>query len=442
MQDYGLTLPEGYGNFQRVRSENFSYALLQTGENISREKKIIYPQITTAYTTDGNRIIRWELPNDGNYDFSRSYIQFTVQITHAAGTPVPVGPFAGLPDGVWNIFQRMRHFSDTQLVEEKNDYGRIYSFLWVTRQDPTVTSTLGTSLLGFGLPSERYALGAVGAPPAMYTMPVMMGFINCGILPLHAFPRQYFEMHLADPSQFMESNWTQNTVVVDNLQWHIEKICGTEYYNKMWNEVQKGNFQVRFETWATYQNANITTQQDLTVAVKNNIFKGVFTVYINTNDWNNTNIVPFYHKFYQWPKLTTTDFQFRIAGEWWPELPIDTTGQARPDYLDYTKWTESWRFDGITQDAANIGLDDFNGTAVPAPPGIFANGSFVMIGDFTTDPASNLLNNISTRKVSPDLQMRIRLSGAPPAGTSTLHFVQGETIVVVPPCRQQFTVIS
>jgi hypothetical protein len=390
--------------------------------------------VTTPYTTDGNKIIRFELPNDGNYDYGRSHFQFNISFTHQAGTPTPGSPFLRLPNGVWNIFQRLRHFSDTQLVEEKDDYGRIYSFLWVTRQDPSVTETLGTSLLGFGLPIERNT-NAAGS--TWYSMPVMMGFINSGILPFHAFPRQYFELHLAETSTYLETNWTQTTLILNNMEWHIDKISGIEYHNKMWNLVQQGEFKVRFDTWQTYQNTNITTQQDLTIAVKNNIFKGVFNVFFNVNDWNNTNTSPYYEKFYQWPKLTIQDYQYRVAGEWMPELPVVTVGDGRPNYQDYLRWTESWRFDGITQDAANIQLDDFNGTV----PGT-SMGSFVIMGNFDNDPGSNLLNNLSTRKVSPDLQLRIRLQSVPPSGTALLTFVQGETIVIVPPCQRQFAIIT
>jgi hypothetical protein len=439
-QDRGLTLPQGYQEWPKVRSPNFAYDLLQTGENVMRERKIIYPQVTTPYTTDGNRIIRFELPNDSCYDYGRSHIQFNVTFTHTSATPAT--PFCGLPNGAWNIFQRTRHFSDTQLIEEKNDYGRIYSFIWITRQDPTVTQTLGTDLLGFGLPGERYGLGAVGAPASFYSIPVLMGFVNSGILPFHVMPQQYFELHLADPTTFLESNWAQTTVIVSNIEWHIDKICGSEYNNRLGSLVQQQGLKLRFQTWQTFQTTNITTQQDITISVKNNVFNGMHSVFFNTADWNNTNVTPYYQKFYQWPKLATQDYQYRIAGEWTPELPVVTVGEGRPNYMDYLRWTNSWRFDGIDQDSANISLDDFNNNIPSIPPGAYASGSFVLMGSFANDPNSGLLNNLSTRLVSPDIQIRLRLSAAPPAGTALLTFVHGETVVEIPPGRRQFTVIS
>jgi hypothetical protein len=198
----------------------------------------------------------------------------------------------------------------------------------------------------------------------------------------------------------------------------------------MWKQVQCGNFKVKFDTWQTYQNVNIGTTQDLTIAVKNNIFRGVHSVFINTNDTNNTNIVPYYQKFWFWPKLTTQSFQFRIAGEWLPELPIQCDNDSKQNYQFYQKWVNSWQFDGILQDAPNISEDDFE------------VDSFILMGSFENEPGTGLLNNVSTRKVSPDIQMRLKLLAPPPAGTAVMHFINGTSIVLVPPCKGQFTVIT
>jgi hypothetical protein len=433
MQDYGITLPDGYHNFTKIESSNFSYRRIETGENIQRSWKIFYPNVTTPFTTDGNRIIRFELPTDGNYDFTRGWLKFNVAITHPAGTPTPGTPVIALPNGFHNLFQRARHFSDTQLIEELNDYGRVVSFIWVTRQYPPVADKLGT-LVGFNTITSRQALGLTNQE---CSMGLKMGFINAGIMPLHAMPKQYLELHLADPTSYLETNWTANTVTVSNMEWHYEKISGIEYHNRMWNLVQTGRFRVHFDTWQTYQNVNIGTVQDLTIAVKNNIFSGVFSVFINTNDTNNMDTSPYYQKFFQWPKLTIHDYQYRIAGEWWPELPVDCTGQGRTNYFDYANWVDGWKFDAILEDTPNMDIDEFNG--VNDPDGY---GSFVIMGDFSNDPGTGLLNNLSTRKLSPDLQIRLRLDSAPAAGTALLSFIKGSTIVHVPPCRQQLTVIT
>lgn len=424
MWQNGLTLPEGYPSFKPVKGAEFTYPTLRRGENCQRFKKILRPETTSPYSTDGNKIVRFKLPNDGNYQFKRGFLKFRLDITHPVGAIAPVGAYQALPFGVWNVFDRVRELNSTQLITETNGYNRVYSMRYAIRQDPDVQAAQQGQFMGCTNLPARKTLGLLSS---YYECPLQLGFFSAGIMPFHAMGDQFLELYLAEPNTYLETNWPASIVSLSNIEFHVEKISDLALERELFDEVMKGQFRIHFRKWDIFQNIVTGPSQNLVISHKANIFNNVMSMYFNTNDTNNTLL---FDKFYTWLKYQTTDFQFRLANELIPEIPVECRGIALEAYTDLIRWTNSWNLEGIGQDACNIDNDAFN------------NNQFVIVGDFESNPDSGFANNVSTRKANPDLQLLLNLAVSPPDGTVLLHFLESTVVVIVGIARGQFTVIT
>jgi hypothetical protein len=337
------------------------------------------------------------------------------------GTP-PVGPtpYLALPNGAWNIIKRVRHLNGTQVVQDFDDYNRIFSWWWLTQQDPIVADTIGQDLLGFGTMTQRqsYATGTT-----RYAFPIKLGFLESGYLPLSEWQDQFIEIYLDEPQAYLETNYTACVTTVNNIEWNIERIEGPGIAPII-SMARQGKFCIAFDGWQLFQNTQLTMNNNLIISHRADIFKGVFTVFVQANDANNTQAT--YQRFWYFPKLDTADYQYKILGDLWPELAVDCRGDGLRNYTDYLKWVRAWKSSTVSDDwhapdAPNIVLDTFN------------TENFMIVGDFTSNPESKALNNMSTKKTNQDIQLNVRFDSTPPGGYAAYHFINFSYIVCAPP---------
>lgn len=418
MNNADVYLPEHFGRYPTTKDDASTYTFdrIETAEDVIRKDKVWYPESSGTFSSDGNKVIRFELPDLGCYDFQRSAMYMIITVEQ---TPALVDPYVRFPNGIWNIFNRVRHLDGAAPVEDRNDSNIIDSFWWLFQQDPTVAQSLGDSLLGFGTETERSARAIAGTTESkQYAIPYPLNFLTSGIMPLRKFLKQYVEFYLAPPNTYIETNGTNTVVRVTGVEWHFSQIEGDAYVRRLENDVDSGRFQVSFDGWQLFQNANLTVNNNLVISHRSRAFKGVFTKFRQGNELNDTSVN---QKFWTHPKLGCIDYQYRILGDLWPELPVDCRGKGHRNYIDYLKWTNTWHANAHSKDAPNVDIVEFNDTA------------FVVMGDFTNDPRTIekpwVINNISTSKMNTDLQLNVRFDVPPPAGYVADHLINYSIMV-------------
>jgi len=410
---------------QSQEDAKYSFDKIERSADLIIQPKILNPENTGTYSTAGNKIIRFELPTSGCYNFQEAVLYISLRINN---TPALVAPFKALPNGVWNIFSRVRHLNGTQVVEDRDDCNVISNFWWMTQQDPTFTESAGIDLFGFGTQAERNARGLVDT---RYSVPYPLNFLTATpMVPLEKWEKQYIEFYLAEPNTYLETNGTNNVVEVFQVEWHINQVISPSKTQELYDAVDQGKYSVAFDGWQLFQNTPLTINNNLIISQRSHSFRGVFTTFFQGNDTNNTN--PGYDKLWTYPKLGCNNFQFRILGDLYPELPVDCTGLAFRDYIEYLKWIECYKANGIAKYVPNIGIDDFN------------TSNFIIVGNFLNDNAlvgkPCVLSNVSTAKMSQDLQLNVRFDVSPPAGYVSRHYIFFSYVVTCPPKGRPFSI--
>jgi len=211
---------------------------------------------------------------------------------------------------------------------------------------------------------------------------------------------------------------------------YYDRIDGDQYCNSLYDMVRAGRFTQAFDGWQMFTNTNLTIQNNLIISHRAMAFKGVFTVFFQGNDTNNMN--PGYQRFFTFLKLGTTQYQYRILGELWPELAVDCLNDSQRNFTDYLEWMAAWIASGEIEYFPPLQLEDFN------------NDSFMIMGDFSNNPLAwmkdNFITNFSTAKMASDLQLNISFSGAPASGYQARHLINFTYIVTAPPKGQDWDI--
>lgn len=403
----GLPKPLNYSVVPQVIPEQFKYPIPRRGEDITRTWKMLQPE-NDLYSTNSNKICRFTMPNDGIYDFRRSYFLTSVTLYPTVGFN---GTYFRLPQGAFSIFERVRWLNGTQCVEEFDTYNRIMAFIWLVEQNPVVVDQIGYRLLGFGTQADRNALAFTNVPAAytpvttVYAIPIALGFANCGILPMNAMNTQYVELYLGVPTEIVESDSTggQINISIINTQWYVEKLEGGGLMDDITSEVRSpdlsAGFMVQFDSWRKEEASAYNDMNEVKVTTRAEFFKGILAFFLDGSTRNNMAVND---RFYTWPKTNTNWYQFKINNTLYPEQAVDCTGEAIPAYFNYLNWANAWALDSFSDDAPNIELEDFN------------DQNFIITGDFLSNPKTELLNNVSTSNMAPDLVIRVGLATAAP----------------------------
>ena len=410
----GLPLPDNYFAMPHVTPEQFKYPVPRRGEDVTRIWKLLQSDSPSGYSSSTSRIARFTLPNNGCYDFRRGFL--LLDVTIRVSNP---GTYQRLCQGAWNIFERVRWLNGTQVVEEFDDYNRILSMNWITNQYPTVVDQLGNDLLGWGTQLSRNAKGLV---TTRYAIPIALGFANSGVLPLHCMQNQYVEFYLANGCEVVETDGTGTIdVAISGMEWHCEYLVGGTLAKDLESLVLQGQrtdggFIIQFDSWRKEESTQLSISNDIKISTRCDIFKAIVGYMFNGDQKTNP---LFNDKFYTWPKNAAATYQFKINNTLYPEQAVDCYDEALRAYFMYLNWTGAWKLDSFADDAPNISLQDFN------------DGSFLIVGDFVSNPQTTLLNNVSTSNMNPDVILKLQLQTPPPTGTKFASLINFSTIVKI-----------
>lgn len=394
--------------------------------NIERTPKQLIPQ-QNEYSAKGNNVILFDIPNDHIYDFSTSSLEFTSRLVGTGGT------YIRQHQGSWNLFSRMRHLANNKKVEEKSDYGDTYNLKWVFEADPATESSIGTNLYGIQTQAARNAWGA-SVTGTVFNTPVDMGFLRAGPFGAKFLKeRHQLEITIQDPLVCLETDKTALNIFISNIKWNCYVMKdslsrrndfgahqdGGGFEATIRSYIESGNLCVQYDSIDTFQNNAFAVMHDWVVSHRAEGVKGIYTIFRNDNDRANPLIN---NKLMSFPKHGVTSFQARYNGSYLPDRPCDCVGDAREAYHYYLNWVNSAKmagFDTDLPDNPNVSLPDFN------------DNEFIIVSNLQPTNEKGFIGTISTLDHNMDVQLNVKFSAPPPAGTVAIHYIRYTTIAKI-----------
>lgn len=380
--------------------------------------------LQNTYNAKGNSIITFDIPNDAVYDFRQAMLVFTVFLKGTGGT------YIRMANGTWNLFTRARHLANNRKVEEKYDYGDVYSLRWNFEGDSALESTVGVDLLGIDLQSTRNGWGA-DPNGHQFACPFDLGFLTAGLFPSRFMKeRHQIELHIQDPLVSLESDKSALDVQISNIFLYCHLVKDSKNSRNNYGQTQdnngfeammkayvdSGSYMVQYDSWDTFQSNVFSVNHDLVISNRSESLKGIFTVFRNDNDRANALVND---KLMSYPKLSITSWQFKLNGGYTPDIPVDCTANAIDSYHHYLYWVNSWVLGGFLDGEAfdpNVDLVEYN-----------AN-SFIIVLDLMPTSEPNFIGVISTVTWNVDPQLNVKFSVPPPAGYVAVHYIKKTSI--------------
>jgi len=360
------------------------------------------------YSARGNKIIRFYIPNVSFLDFRRGYISFILQTTRTNGTYIRPS------NGSWTIFERIRLKTSVD-IEDIRNYNTISTVLYEISTHPEVTATVGKNLYGMGTQAERNLFETT---PVRVIMPIPSQFLLSGVIPMQFITeRVELELYIDDPINCLETDSTTNDILITDPWLVGEKIDpDPSYTNSVVSSLASTGLNLNFTMWENYINSFSTQKASLNINHRSDSIESIISVMRSDVSVSNPTIND---RFYNWSKYNLQQYQLKINGEFEPEEPIDTTGNATQNYIIFLKWLGKWSGRGIYYNPPNIDNVTYN------------NSRFLLINDLQAHPDSGYLNPRSTSHASATMQIDLLLGSVPPTNIRVDSFVQFHTIVTI-----------
>lgn len=421
----------------------------KVGKNVYREPYWWNPIDNGSYSGNGNKQIRIDIPKEHIWDFTTAYLSADVVVT-SNGIPVNANPgYIRLANGTWNMFERVRHLSNLQPIEEMYPYNLIFNFQWIFEQSQEYENLYG-ELFGVGTQAQRNAW-ATGV--RRYHFPIDLGWINSGPFPAkYINPLQSIEILLADPNQCIESNYGNLGYTLSNVQLHAYKLTQkfpgviNDARGISWEEgfarlIRSGGYKVMLDYWDWYQNAPLSQQGDYLIPVKTAAIQGIYTVLGNSNNISNPLLND---RLLTYPKLNVNQYWLRVFQKLYPEQPVECRDNAIEAYQFYVNWVNCWHFSGFP---SNDPSDPDPITEIPLSISEFNTDAFAMIADFRSVrkvPSINPLFNTDSSTSDIRFYLRFETGPAPnpPVGTCLYHFVRSSSIFGITPDGNVYTQLN
>jgi len=380
--------------------------------------RIMNPTNNQNFTTGNNDVMRFRFPNSEPIDPRRMYLLVDVTINTTGGT------YKRLAFGSWSWIEKVRIHASNETIEEEMYFNIDYSAIFTLMSNPDYTDSLGPEMLGIGTPAQRSADGAV---TTRYCVPILLGYFTTGVLPLHCVKTHYqeLEIYLANAATFVETDGTNPSVTISNADLHYDGICSWDgsYERSLATMFDKGEFQVFFPCWTSFQNNLINQISDLVISNRQESVNAIITWMKNVGNVTTTTVDD---KFITFPKNAAFSYQAKLGSKLIPEEEIEAQGRAFPAYLIYLNWMRMWKVGGIPQE--NSRWPDIRQSAVNINNASFNINDFFMVLDFMSSPGKDLVNNFSTEGCN-DIIFKLKLNALPPAQTATYHLVSYNKIV-------------
>ncbi len=357
--------------------------------------------IEQSYTSNKNKLIRIQLPNDAFYDTRKGYLKFDLDIAVTGGT------YKRLANGSFTVFNRLRVLAGSTEIEDIMDWNEIYSILYESGNPALVRNNVGTELMGFGTQLQRNGWATA---TKTYGCTLFSGVFNTELLPFECINSGIvLELYLADGVNVIETDGTNPIITVSNVTFYMHRIdVDPSYASNIKAAVRGRGLQIGFRTWEKNVQALTTgARSDLTINQKSSSLNGILNVFMNSAEISDTTVND---KFLTWVPnpggVNLISTQNQINGKMFPDEPIDTVSANRLEpYIGYTTWDMKQKLNGLLQIAPSISNTSFN------------VNRFLQIDDFEAYPEEpDLVNPFTTLGNNATLIKKISFAGAIPSG--------------------------
>lgn len=365
----------------------------------ARRTPVIVRAEQRSYASNGNKQVLIKLPNNAIYDTRYSYLTFDVALTKTGGT------YIRNHSGIFTLFQRVRIRAGSTEIEDNRDYNRIYAMLWEMLNPIDVTGNIGVTVLGFGTQAQRNALGAQSS--TTYACPVFSGVLNTELLPLDNIKSGIeIEFYLDDAVNVLETDGTNPSFTVSNVQFHIERLdMDPSYRARMASMVASQGLKLGFRVWNRFSTPLTTgSLQQITINSRNSSVNGMLNIFVNSSQLADPTVND---RFITWLPTPTgatgsiSTSQLIINGAIFPDEPIDCFNCQRwACYQMYLRWIMKWKTNCILDIAPPI-----NNVA-------FQTDRFVQIDDLEAYPEyPDLVNPANTVNMNNTMLKKIVFTG-------------------------------
>lgn len=370
-------------------------------------KEFRLPAITSSYSTNSDKIVRFTFNNSGLVDFRRGFISFDLTLTTVGGT------YRRLSQGVWSIFNRLVLKTGSTL-EDIREYNLLHSLLFECTKSFDVQDVLGPDAYGYATQAVRNAKGLV---TTNYSMPLICGFMLSGIVPLGVLQQVLqLELYIDEPTKFVETDGTNPVVTLTNIFFHYEVLSLGDEFTAAINSMTMGSgLCYPFRSFTYYTQPVITANSNLVIPHSSSGIESYIHVMRRSDTLNNTTVND---KFITWNKNDTFDAQLRFNNEYFPLEPVKYDGDELQGYITYLRWIDSWRLAGIyTKTIPTITAQAFN------------TNRFVIVNQVETHPDEGLVSDKSTTMAGNNVFLRLQLNAPPPNPTNLETFVQWYNVI-------------
>jgi len=390
LQTQSVTIDQTqFGYLENVVPDSMKFAPIQRGMSARRTPIKVRPDSGQTWTSNGNKIIRFNLPNDALYDTRYGWLSFTVALAVTGGT------YSRFHSGIFSIIRRLRVMAGATELEDLDYYNRLQAFLWEILNPPDVTSAIGVTTMGFGTQAQRNGL----SPQSDYACPLFSGVLNTELLPLDNIKGYvWVEITLEDGVNCVETDGTNPVITVSNPIFHVERLdIDPAYRARLSSMVASQGLRIGFRTWNRFVTALTTgSMQQITLNTKNSSINSILNFLINSSTISDTTVND---KFLTWLPTpvggvgTFQRTQLQINGKQFPEEPIECLSTQRYEAFQMLcRWCMKWKLNGI--------LD----IAPPISNAAFQVNRFVQIDDLEAYPEyPQLVNPASTVNISNSL---------------------------------------
>jgi len=379
-----------FGTLPIVFPEDLQFEETKRGMNIQRIPEKIKSQTTINMSNSNNEIIV-RMPNENGdiFDARQGYITFDVQIQVTGGT------YVRLSNGIWTSFIRFISRTANNEMENIQEYGRLYSWLWEALNDDREKETFNV-FFGIGTPTEREAFSK---QKFRYTMPLISGFFGTEVLPLGCMSGYVeFSLFIGDIGTFIETDGTDPVITFTNVIFHVKRIAGSpQYIHSVKNKIYSKGMSISFPTYNFFSqqvSAGSVGLNTLTVNSKFASIKTIIFFWVKQSDITNPLADD---KFRTWPRLTN-QHQWRINNRLFPPEAVQYFDPQRTEaYFAYADYCRKWNLMGNFS----------KGTPVPISPDEYANGNqFFIVADLDQYPyQQNVINPFSNELSALNLQL-------------------------------------
>lgn len=370
-------------------------------------KEFRLPSVTSSYSTNSDKIVRFNFNNSGLVDFRRGFLSFDLTLTTNGGT------YRRLSQGVWSIFNRLVLKTGATL-EDIREYNLLHSLIFECTKSYDVQDVLGPDAYGYATQSVR---NAKGANVTNYSMPLICGFMLSGIVPLGVLQQVLqLELYIDEPVRFVETDGTNPVITLTNVFMHYDVLClGDEFTAAINSMTTSSGLCYPFRSFTYYTQPLITAQSNLVIPHSSSGIESYINVMRRSDTMNSMTVND---KFLTWNKNDCFDAQLRFNNDFYPLEPVKYDGDQLQGYITYLKWVDSWKLAGIyTKTTPTITAQAFN------------TDRFVIINQIETNPNEGLISDKSTTMAGNNVFLRLTLNSSPANPTNMETFVQWYSVI-------------